>query len=220
MIEAWVMIENILASRKSDYQVNLEGNPKFITVGRFDPIKGYDRLINAFAKVKKELPQSTLIFVGYGTMEGDLKEQVKNLGLEEEVQFTGYQSNPFKYLSEADVFVLSSYYEGFSNVTVEALACSLPVVAVDCLVGPREILSEEYSEEAITGIKEAEYGLLVENSDDNSRVADLLAEAMVKMATDTALREKYRAKAYTRACDFSIDVYADKLEKLFAMLDK
>jgi len=200
-------------------QVKLcDGYPKFITMGRLETIKGYERLLYAFSETVKVLPRARLIFVGAGSLEEELKSLCKTLGIETHVTFTGFQSNPFSYLSKADVFVMSSYNEGFPNALVEALACGLACVCVDCLSGPREILMETYDKNPVCGVKEAEYGILTEQSKDNAIVVKYLTEAMIRVGTEPELLVSYKAKAIKRAVDFSGTVHRNKLLNLFEHL--
>ena len=111
------------------------GRPKYIAMGRLDPVKGYDRLISAFSKVLLEIPEAKLIFIGVGKLEASLKELAEKLGILENISFVGYQKNPYALLSKADVFLLSSHTEGFPNALVESLACGLACVCVDCQSG-------------------------------------------------------------------------------------
>jgi glycosyltransferase involved in cell wall biosynthesis len=110
-----------------------------VTVGRLVKQKGYDILLKAFSFVTKK-QQCKLIFVGTGPLLEPLKLQVKALHMDQHVDFVGYQENPLKYMYNADLFVLSSRWEGLPTVLIEALACGCPVVATDCMHGPSEIL--------------------------------------------------------------------------------
>jgi N-acetylgalactosamine-N,N'-diacetylbacillosaminyl-diphospho-undecaprenol 4-alpha-N-acetylgalactosaminyltransferase len=111
----------------------------FINVGGFRKEKNHLLLIQAFF-ILKNLPCKLLI-VGGGVMEEELKQKVHDLGLMDKVIFTGFDKNPFKYVSRSDCFVLSSDVEGFPNVLIEALACGKPVISTDCSSGPRELLA-------------------------------------------------------------------------------
>jgi glycosyltransferase involved in cell wall biosynthesis len=73
-------------------------------------------------------------------MLGELQDLAVELGIDESVWFAGFQSNPYKFMAQSDVFVLTSIYEGIANVLAEALASGVPVVATDCPTGPTEVL--------------------------------------------------------------------------------
>lgn len=123
----------------------------FITVGRFVEAKGYLRLLNVVDRLNREGYLFDMWFIGYGRDESELREHVEKNKINN-VKFWGYQKNPYKYMSKADVFVCSSIREGFSLVTVEAMACGLPVVSTSC-TGPTEILEN------------GKYGILVDNNE-------------------------------------------------------
>lgn len=108
-------------------------------VGRLDPQKDFDNLIRAFALVKRSYP-AKLMILGEGKERPKLERLIKDLGLEEDVSLPGFVDNPYKYIRRSSVFVLSSKYEGFPNVLVEAMALGTPVVSTDCPSGPAEIL--------------------------------------------------------------------------------
>ena len=113
--------------------------PVVLAVGRLVEIKDFITLIRAFAKVRSRI-DSRLVILGEGPEEKKLREEVKSLGLNDSVQFLGFEANPYRYMSRAAVLVLSSLSEALPTVLIEALACGCPVVSTDCPTGPREIL--------------------------------------------------------------------------------
>jgi glycosyltransferase involved in cell wall biosynthesis len=115
---------------------------RLITVGRLAYEKAYDILLKAFAIVKQTNPMATLSFLGEGDDRNALENLTRDLQLNGSVHFSGFLSNPYSYMKQADIFILSSRYEGFSNVLVESLACGTPVVATDCPSANREVIEE------------------------------------------------------------------------------
>jgi glycosyltransferase involved in cell wall biosynthesis len=113
--------------------------PHLVAVGRLWRQKGFDLLLDALAQVRKAIP-ARLTILGEGPLEADLKAQAQKLGLLDSVRFAGFQTNPYPFFKHADLFVLSSRYEGLPLVVLEALALGKPVVAMDCPGGAREIL--------------------------------------------------------------------------------
>ena len=118
-----------------------DGSPPVILgVGRLTEAKDFQTLIRAFALVRAKRV-ARLMILGEGEQREELEALVDDLGLREDVEMPGFVSNPFAYMRRAAVFVLSSRWEGFGNVLVEAMACGTPVVSTDCPNGPREILN-------------------------------------------------------------------------------
>jgi glycosyltransferase involved in cell wall biosynthesis len=115
--------------------------PVIVAAGRLHPQKDFETLIRAFALVRERRPVRLLI-LGEGSERQPLELLVAKLGLERDVVLHGYIDDPLPYFGAASLFVLSSVYEGFPNVLVEALACGAPVVSTDCESGPREILQD------------------------------------------------------------------------------
>jgi len=113
--------------------------PVILSVGRLTPAKDYPTLIKAFDLVSKEMP-ARLMILGEGEERPRLEALIKERGLEEDVTLPGFVDNPYKYMKHAAIFVLSSQWEGFGNVLVEAMALGTPVVSTDCPSGPAEIL--------------------------------------------------------------------------------
>jgi glycosyltransferase involved in cell wall biosynthesis len=114
----------------------------FIFIGRLSQQKNlYFMLKSYHLIVKKYNLKYKLVLIGEGTEMEGLKRYVKELSLEQFVLFLGYKNNPYPYLRRAKVFLLSSFYEGFPNVLVEALHFGIPIVSVNCEFGPSEIIT-------------------------------------------------------------------------------
>jgi len=114
--------------------------PVIINVGSLTYKKGQDILLKAF-KIVSEKIESRLIILGDGPLLKQLKDLAKELGIENKVDFAGFQKNPFAFIARSDVFVLSSRWEGFPNVLIEAMACGVPVISTDCHSGPNEVIN-------------------------------------------------------------------------------
>lgn len=173
------------------------GGPLVVACGRLKPLKGFAHLIDALAEVRKTVP-AHLWIVGEGEQRGELERKVERLGLKHCVRLLGFHENPYRYMAAADVFVLSSLFEGFGNVIVEAMACGAPVVATDCPYGPREI------------IRDGENGLLVEPSS-----AASLARGILRVLTDEELKRRLAANGFERARDFEAESIAGEYGELF-----
>lgn len=116
-------------------------HPYLLTVGRLVPQKNTAMLIEAFAKIVQEVPEH-LVVIGGGSLESELRQKIAGLGLESRVHLLGEIANPHPWYRRASAFVLSSDWEGYPNVLIEALAHGLRVIATDCDFGPRQILAD------------------------------------------------------------------------------
>lgn len=115
------------------------GPPVLVAVGRLTRQKDFPTLIRAFARLQ-ETTACRLLILGEGQGRTMLEALRDQLGLRERIDMPGFVANPYAFLARADLFVLSSAWEGSPNVLVEAMAVGTPVVATDCPSGPREIL--------------------------------------------------------------------------------
>lgn len=130
---------------------------RFISVGRLEDQKGFDRLIAALARLKERGWRAELVILGEGSRRRELEGQAAALGVADSVLMPGFLGNPYPWMASADVFVCSSRSEGMSTVVTEALALGVPVLAVECS-GVREQLGMgrfgrivENHEEALAG---------------------------------------------------------------------
>ena len=187
-----------------------EDRPRIlIGVGRDDPVKGFWHLIKAFYLVQKEIPQMRLIIMGDGSFE-QAKSLVSELQLEQKVYFPGVRKNPYKYLAASEMFLLSSYTEGFPNVLVEAMILGRPLISTDCRTGPAEILDH------------GKYGILVPDmgdtedysSDTISEKETCFAEKVIEVLKDSERQKELSELERKRAGEFDYDSYVDNLLKL------
>jgi glycosyltransferase involved in cell wall biosynthesis len=115
--------------------------PVILSIGRLTAQKDFPTLIQAFAQVRQS-HRVRLMILGEGEDRPGLAALVREQGLEDDVALPGFVDNPYAYLTQASLFVLSSRWEGLPTVLIEALYCGVPVVATDCPYGPQEILAD------------------------------------------------------------------------------
>lgn len=168
-----------------------------ISVGRLAQGKRLDDLIRAFYNLKKE--EVELIFIGNGSEEKELKRLVKELELEKVVHFLGYQPNPYQYLAQADIYVLSSEWEGLPNIIIEAMICGTTVISSDCISGPREIISpdSQLSFSLKDNVEQGTYGILYPVGK-----VELLTEAMNLLLENEDLCNEFIQKGLERSESF------------------
>ncbi|MBM7690780.1 glycosyltransferase involved in cell wall biosynthesis [Peribacillus deserti] len=193
----------------------LKSGKVFVTVGRLTYQKGYWHLIKAFSMLPTDC-DAKLLIIGIGEDHPKIEQLIKKLNIEEKVLFTGYQKNPFSYVSRCYAYVLASLFEGFPNAMVEAMACKCPVVAADCKSGPREILFRDVDLKRKISDKEcADFGIIVpalslkESWDAkllNNTNEEYLAGAMIMLLENENLRNELSEKAYKRVKLFNYEV--------------
>ncbi len=165
---------------------------RVLSVGSFKSQKNHPLLLRAFALLHR--PGSRLMIVGQGEGEDQLRSLSIELGIADRVKFAGFHQDPTPFYATANLLVLSSDYEGFGNVIVEALAQGLPVVSTDCPSGPAEIL--DYGR----------YGRLVPVGD-TAALASAMDEALAATHDRDALKQ--------RAADFAPEIAARRYLDLF-----
>lgn len=126
-----------LSNEQIDDSINSE-KIKLITVARFHPQKGIDRLIKAYAKFKDYY---SLTIVGDGELKGELVSLAKILHVNEDIKWTGILSNPYPLIKQSDLFVMSSLYEGYPTITIESLISGTPVLSTE-VAGVKEQINE------------------------------------------------------------------------------
>lgn len=159
-----------------------------MAMGRLEHTKGFDLLIQAFALCAAKYPACSLVILGEGNEREELMALTRELGLAGRVSMPGSVRDPLKLLHQADIFVLSSRYEGFPNALLEAMACGLPVVSFDCPTGPRNIISD--------GVD----GVLIPPED-----VQALATAMKRLLSDEAKRRCLASRAVEVAERFGVE---------------
>ena len=180
-----------------------DGRKFLLAVGRLHKQKGFDRLLDGFAQVAARHGDWDLVILGEGELRGALEAQVARLGLGGRVSLPGHAGNVADWYRAADAFVLTSRYEGFSMVLLEAMAHGCPVVSVDCDTGPRDV------------IRDGEDGLLVVQDDPAALVAGL-----DRMLGDAALRERLASRAVEVLTRFSPERIRGIWEVLFDDLER
>jgi len=163
-----------------------------VSVGRLVEAKGFDILIKSFKLLTdKHKEKMRLFIIGEGHLKDSLEELTNDLDLKNSISFLGFVENPYPYIKNADLFVLSSRWEGFPNTVLEALACGQKVVATDCESGPKEIVGED------------KYGLLAEVDNPHS---------LYKRICEYMSLEN---RSVNRAEDFKIEKIVKQYQELF-----
>ena len=169
-----------------------------LNIGRAERQKGQWYLIRAFKEVLKKEKNVKLVLVARGELLDYLKKLRKELGVEKEVIIIdGWINNIYAIMDKAEVIVLSSLFEGFPNVLVEALAIGKPIVSSDCPTGPSEIVGNIVEEKE--GYKVGERGILigqfdgkVKSKEELSKEEKALANAILRILKDKNIREEFK----------------------------
>lgn len=184
---------NFIAQKYSDCS-----EKRVIAVGRLDYQKSFDRLILVWEKVHEKMQDWRLDIFGQGEWKDMLQGMIDERGLQDVVRINAPTKNIGKEYSESSMLVMSSHYEGFPMVMIEAMACGLPAVSFDFKCGPKDI------------IKDGENGVIVPDGD-----IDALAEAMMKLMGDDELRKRMGEEAKKVVETYSEKKVMSKWMKLY-----
>jgi len=188
--------EKMQESVEDDLFVN--GQDTIVTAGRLCEQKGYFHLLQAIRILNDQVPVQLLV-LGDGPDKRKLEQYIEKLKLKNRVRLLGFQNNPFKYMAKADVFVLSSLWEGFGCVLPEAQVCGTPIVSTDTDFGPKEILDN------------GEAGWLVPVSD-----KEKLAASLKKALNEKKLSKQFVKNGYEMVeKNFAVEKMIQQYEIVF-----
>lgn len=197
-----------LANEKSfkDFEFQ-ESKQYLVTVGRLNVQKRQITLIKALKSLDEKVE---LLIIGEGEEEEKLKTFTHSHQLDKRVHFLGHQENPFKYIKNADIFVLASTKEGFPNVLVEAMLCKTPVISTDCISGPREILApnSDINYQLSNNIEYAKNGILYPVNQHDS-----LIKAISTLINNEVKKDIYKTNAFTKAQEYALENIIQKYKE-------
>ena len=171
-------------------------NIVIVSVGTLWKAKGYLRLVMCIKNLLQKGYGMELYLIGDGADREILENYIKEHQLESNIHLLGFQKDPYALMCQADIYVCSSYAEGFSTSVTESLILGIPVITTEC-AGMREILGD------------SQYGLIVHNND------NALEQGIERLVTDEKLRKHYKEMAEERGKHFQIQENIEKLERMF-----
>ncbi len=173
-----------------------DGQLHLVGVGKLMPNKGFDRMLRIVKQLTLENYPVHLHILGVGSQQAELEQYITENDLSSCVTLHGYQTNPYKYVAAADVFICASFAEGFSTAATEALIVGTPVCTVD-VSGMKELLGEHN-----------EYGVVTENTE------EALYQGIRKLLDDPSLLAHYKEQAVLRGKDFDTAKTVQVVEKM------
>lgn len=202
--KSWTELDNVIAIPNplpfwSEEQTTLQ-NKRIIAVGRYSHEKGYDDLIKAFRIVHQKHPDWKLYIFGSGDSR-PYQELANQMGISKACHLLEATKNIVEEYCNSSLFVLSSRFEGFGMVLIEAMNCGLPVVSYACPTGPLQI------------IKHGENGLLAENGN-----SDDLAQKICEVIEDRDLMQRLSNEGYNTSRNYSVDNIMKKWEHLMTRI--
>ncbi len=186
-------------SQQPENELLEDENIRLIAVGTLKRSKGYMRLLDIIRRLRDKKYPVHLYILGTGPLQLEMEKFIRKNELKNVVTMLGYQTNPYKYIRNCDLFVCSSYAEGFSTATTEALILGIPVCTVE-VSGMREMLGNN------------EYGIITDNMD------EALYAAIERLLSNPELLKHYKEKAIERGKMFSTEITVKKVEDFFESL--
>ena len=171
-----------------------------VAVGTLKPVKGFDRLLRVVKRLHEEAYPIHLYLLGVGPQQKELEQFISDNFLEDTVSLLGYRTHPYKYVAKSDLFVCSSFSEGFSTAVTESLIVGTPVCTVE-VSGMKELLGEN-----------SEYGIITENNE------EALYQGLVRLLSDPLLLEHYKSQAKARGKYFNTENTVRAVEEMLLNL--
>lgn len=195
-VESDVILEK---AKEKAPEIAQDGCIKLVAAGTLKKVKGFERLLRIVKQLVIEGQPVHLYLLGKGPLENELKKYIIRNKLEKYVTMLGYQINPYKYIARCDLFVCSSWSEGFSTAVTEALILGTAVCTVD-VSGMKEMLGENN-----------EYGIVTDNDEES------LYKKIRELIDDTDCLEYYQRQAVIRGKSFGKEKTVQMVEKLFML---
>ena len=196
--EKTIIIENFTTIKKLN---NSKKDNIICTIGRLTEHKGQIHIINAMKEVIKEYPEYKLLIIGRGEKYNELNDYIKDNKLNKNIKLLGFKNNIDYYLNKSKIFVLTSYYEGFSNSILEAMTLGIPVIATDSPGGNKEILDNKY------GILIPDFNNRETNIKENEL---LLSKEIIKLIKDKKIYNYYHNKSLERVKKYDKKIIINK----------
>lgn len=186
-------IERIKVKSKEKIHFDFSGKMNFVLAGSFIEVRGYERFVNVCERLKNDGFDFSVLVMGDGEEKEKIKKIIPQKNLDNIIKILDFQTNPYPYIANSDVFVCASYAEGYSTAVSEAVALNVPVITTECS-GMREIFGEN------------ECGIICENSEDG------LYNAMKRVLENPDLLKKFSEQEKIRAKDFSLEKRVKAIE--------
>ena len=197
-----ILIPNFSSFRAHEKNDILERKKNIIAIGNRPYIKGFDNLMIVWGQLSHKYPEWKLEIYGSGNTQ-ELDNLIDTYQLSDSVKLMGFSSNIDEIMRKSSIFVLSSRYEGFPNVLIEAMSQGCACISFDCNAGPRDIITDNKS------------GLLVKDQDLKE-----MEKSLELLITDEKLRERLSVQAREEVKRFDPDTIVDKWENLCLSLYK
>lgn len=190
-----------------------------ISVGRLSEAKGHRYLLQIYQLLRENRRDTKLMLLGDGELRDELIAYAKGLGLkvysvfenelysvDYDVYFIGFHSSPYQFIARANLFLMTSLWEGFGNTIVESMACGTPVISTDCPSGPREIIAPD-QKQALSEVYFSAYGVVmpafsIKEGLLSEEDKELWCKIMTEILDNKTIRQKYQKNGFKRAYDF------------------